>query len=158
MPTADNHTTGAMQPAMIETAKHLPLLQHLYAFARMKSPRTSGFQIANSDRADSLLAFLEKQLLAGQIYGSNTPDDRRRRTETSVPTPRFDNDNIRQSTNNDHHNPDDSSRNNTTTQPEVSFDSSQSQTSSTLPNRMEPNSRFTFTGIPSPSKHQASGT
>jgi hypothetical protein len=67
MPTADNKTTGATQPAMLETAKHLPLLQHLYAFARMKSPRTSGFQIANSDRADSLLTFLEKQLTAGQI-------------------------------------------------------------------------------------------
>jgi hypothetical protein len=114
IPTADNDTTGAMQPAMLETAKHLPLLQHLYAFARMKSPRTSGFQIAKSNRADSLLIYFEKQLRDGKIYGSNTPDDRRRRTETSIPTPRVDN--TRQSTNNDHQNPDSSNRNNTTPQ------------------------------------------
>jgi hypothetical protein len=41
----DNEKTGAMERPLTFTKTHLPLIQHLYAYANAKSPRAVCYQL-----------------------------------------------------------------------------------------------------------------
>lgn len=127
--------------AFDETRKHLTLLQHLYYFRSAPAARQVGFRLANSQAGDKFLAIMERHLQEGTLFIDYD----------EPPTPRTTN------TNQHPQNP-----TNMTTQPDidtrpaVSFESTISTTTQSLPPQIDTsnNTHLRFTGVPSPNLHQ----
>eukprot|EP00956_Cyclotella_meneghiniana_P035519 scaffold115594_cov20-Cyclotella_meneghiniana.AAC.1 len=78
---------------MIITAAHLPLLQHLHAYANMKSPRQAGYSLSDDKYANKWVAEMDAQLLSNKSIDIDDSDeeDEEDPDKSDGETPRTDN-------------------------------------------------------------------
>eukprot|EP00956_Cyclotella_meneghiniana_P016825 scaffold26896_cov44-Cyclotella_meneghiniana.AAC.1 len=121
------------------TSAHLPLLQHLFAFAKMKSARQVGFTLADDEYANEWAERMDSRLATQRrIYIDNSEDE------------------------SDDEQTDNNNTNTDSQNPQVSFESSERSRPQHNPQHQHSNnnsrpSHFTFTGSHNPAEKQSTG-